>query len=148
MPRRLLFLVLVMVASQAWPLSHLVPVLPSGRDPSRSPSSDVLMGALPFPDAAVRLDAIAHALPPGPGVVIAHGTSDQLASAYFVVAMRLWPRPASYVACEPTPRLEQFRAPHVPPRFTWRIDMWPGRPEPLRVADTAMAQDAIALCTP
>ena len=78
--------------------------------------------------------------------MVAHGTPDQLASAYFVVAMRLWPRQVSYVACEPSAHLEQFRAPHAPPRFTWRIDMWPGRAEPVRVADSSTAQDAVALC--
>jgi hypothetical protein len=147
MSRRLLCLALLIVASQVWPLSRLVPMLPAAGDPSRSPSSDVLMGALPFAHAAGHLDTIAGTLPPGPGVVVGHGSSDQLASAYFVVAMRLWPRRVSYVACEPAPRVEQFRAPHAPPRFEWRIDLWPGRPDPVRIGDATPAQDAGALCT-
>lgn len=146
MPRRLLLLILLIVASQAWPLSHLVPVLPAGGDPSRSPSSDALMGALPFPDTARRLDDIARALPREHGVVVAHGTPDQLASAYFVVAMRLWPRPVSYVACAPTPYLEHFRAPHAPPRFHWRLDLRPGSPAPVTVGGTPTQPDAAALC--
>lgn len=146
MPRRLAFLALILVASQAWPLSRLVPILPAPGATSRSPSSDVLMQALPFDHAADRLDAFTTTLPDAPGVVVAHGTSDALASAYFVMAMRLWPRPVSYVACEPAPRLEQFRAPHVPPRFRWRLDLHPGLATPVRVGTPGIVQDATALC--
>ncbi len=146
MPRHLLLLVLCIVASQAWPLSHLVPALPSGRDVRRSPSSDVLLQMLPFDDAATRIEQLARTLPDGPGVIVGHGTPDSLASAYFVLSMRLWPRPVSYVACAPTPRLEQFRAPHTPPRFLWRIDLRPGDATPVRATPGPVDQQAAALC--
>src|SRR5688572_11567135 len=89
MPRHLLILALAIVASQAWPLSRLVPALPSGTGASRSPSSDVLMQALPFANAAERIEVIARALPATGGVIVAHAPAEQLASAYFVLSMRL-----------------------------------------------------------
>ena len=105
------------------------------------------MQALPFPHAADRLDVIGHALPRTAGVVVGHAPADQLASAYFVLAMRLWPRQVSYVACQPSAHLEQFRVPHTPPVFTWRIDLWPGREDPVVVTPTPSPQDAASLCT-
>jgi len=145
MPRRFLCLVVVIVASQAWPLSILWPVLPSG-ERGRSPSSDVLMQALPFPDAAQRIDGYDRALPSSPGVIVGHAPGDQLASAYFVMAMRLWPRRVSYVACQPAPHLEQFRSPHPAPQFAWRIDLFPGAATPVVASDTPPPQDVATLC--
>ena len=147
MPRRFLCLVVVMVASQAWPLSIFLPSLP-GREAGRSPSSDVLIQALPLPEAAQRIDAIGRALPRSPGVVVGHAPGDQLASAYFVLSMRLWPRPVSYVACEPVPHVEQFRSPHAVPIFGWRIDLFPGAATPLRASGTPPPQDVATLCAP
>ena len=146
MPRRFLLLVVVIVVSQAWPLSLLWPALPSGSEPGRSPSSDVLMQALPLPDAAQRIDAFDHALPLSAGVVVGHAPGDQLASAYFVLSMRLWPRPVSYVACQPAPHLEQFRSPHAVPVFGWRIDLFPGAVNPVRASAAPPPQDVTALC--
>ncbi|MGV3517113.1 hypothetical protein [Luteitalea sp.] len=146
MPRRLLLLVVAIVISQAWPLSRLWPALPAGNEASRSPSSDVLMQALPFPHAAHRLATIAGTLPLSPGVVVAHTPADHLASAYFVIAMHLWPRQVSYVACAPVPQVEQFRAPHLPPVFTWRIDLRPGTARPVHVSTGVPSQDPAALC--
>jgi hypothetical protein len=145
MPRRFLCLVIVIIASQAWPLSLLWPALP-GSEAGRSPSSDVLMQALPLPDAAQRINALDHALPLSPGVVVGHAPADQLASAYFVLSMRLWPRRVSYVACEPSPHLEQFRSPHPMPGLTWRIDLFPGVATPLRASASPPPQDVAALC--
>ena len=146
MPRRFLCLVAVIVASQAWPLSILWPALPSGSEPGRSPSSDVLSQALPLPQAADRIDAIDRTLPQSPGVVVGHTTGDRLASAYFVLSMRLSPRPVSYVACEPVPHVEQFRSPHAVPEFGWRIDLFPGAATPVRAGGTPPSQDVSALC--
>ena len=147
MPRRFLCLVVVIVASQAWPLSLLWPALPSGNEASRSPSSDVLMQALPLPDAALRIDAFDRSLPLSPGVVVGHAPGDQLASAYFVLSMRLWPRAVSYVACQPGPHLEQFRSPHAAPVFGWRIDLFPGTATPVRASSVPPPQDVAALCS-
>jgi hypothetical protein len=146
MPRRFLCLVVTIIASQALPLFLLGRALPSGNEPSRSPSSDVLMQALPLPNAAQHIDAIDLVLPPSPGVVIGHGPSDQLTSAYFVLSMRLWPRLVSYVACQPFPHLEQIRSDYPVPVFTWRIDLFPGLANPLRVNDSPPPRDAAALC--
>lgn len=146
MPRALLWCTAAIVASQAWPLSIVLPLLPTQSADSRSPSSDVLLGALPLHDAASRLDAMAASLPPAPGVVVAHGTSDELASAYMVITMRLWPRPVSYVACRPTPHLEQFRVPHAVPPPAWRLDVLPHDAAPLRHAATTTS-DPSALCS-
>jgi hypothetical protein len=145
MPRRLLILVLVIAASQAVPLSHLLPLLP-GPDRSASPSSDVLLGTLPFPEAARRIDAIALTLPQTPGVVVAHTTADRAASAYFVLSMRLWPRPVSLIACEPRPGSEQFRIDQGQPHDRWRIDLRPGSDSPLQVARGSVDRDPRALC--
>ena len=142
------FYTAAIVASQAWPVAHTVPFLP-GADPSRSPSSDALMQALPLPHAAARLDALARTLPDGPGVVVAHGTADRLTPAYYVLVMRLWPRPAHLVICEPEPRMESFRAlPLQAPR--WRVDLRPGDPDPVRVvaAGAASPRDLCAPHTP
>lgn len=147
MPRHLLLLIVAIVASQAWPISRLVPAVPAGSDPSRSPSSDVLMQSLPFPNAAARLDVVAQSIPRTAGVVVAHASADQLASAYFVLAMRLWPRQVSYVACQPSAQLEQFRSPHTPPAFTWRIDLWPGHADPIVVTSAPSPRDAASLCS-
>jgi hypothetical protein len=145
MPRRLLILVLVIAASQAVPLSRLLPVLP-GPDASASPSSDALMGSLPFPEAARRIDTIAQALPQTPGVVVAHTTADRAASAYFVLAMRLWPRPVSLVACQPSPGSEQFRIDQGRPHDRWRIDLRPGSDSPLQATRASIERDPVALC--
>jgi hypothetical protein len=145
MPRRLLILVLVIVASQALPLSRLLPVLP-GPDGSRSPSSDVLMGLLPFPDAALRTADLARGLPPTPGVIVAHTTPDRAASAYFVLSMHLWPRPVSLVACQPTPSPEQFTAAAGVPRDRWRIDVRPGDVNPVQLTGSTLERDSAALC--
>ena len=53
-----------------------------------------------------------------------------------MLSMRLWPRPVSYVACEPVPHVEQFRSPHAVPIFGWRIDLFPGAATPLRASGT------------
>lgn len=136
---------LIVVATQAWQLAGLVPLLPSATAPSRSPSSDVLLGALPLPDAADRLDALTRTLPAGPGVVVAHAPTDAVASAYMVITMRLWPRPVSLVTCAPTPRVEQFRWPHPVPTPSWRVDLFPGAPTPLTWRPTATSSPE-ALC--
>ena len=60
--------------------------------------------------------------------------------------MRLWPRPVSYVACEPSPHLEQFRSPHPMPVFAWRIDLFPGVATPLRANGSPPPLDVAALC--
>jgi hypothetical protein len=146
MPRRFLCLVAVIVASQAWPLSVLWPALPSGSDAGRSPSSDVLMQMLPLRDAAERIYALDRALPQSPGVVVGHAPGDQLASAYFVLAMRLWPRSVSYVACLPEPHVEQFRSPHPVPPFAWRVDLFPGTATPVVASGVPAPDDAAALC--
>ena len=117
MPRRFLFLVVVIIASQAWPLSLLLPALPSGREPGRSPSSDVLMQALPLPDAAQRIDALDHALPavarrrrrPRAGAINSPAPTSCCPCGSGLVRV-------SYVACEPSPHLEQFRSPTRPCR--------------------------------
>ena len=146
MPRRFLCLVVVIIASQAWPLSLLWPLLPSGSEPGRSPSSDALMQTLPLPDSAQRIDALSHTLPLSAGVVVGHAPAEQLASAYFVLSMRLWPRRVSYVACEPSPHLEQFRSPHPMPVFTWRVDLFPGAATPVRATVAPPPQNVAALC--
>lgn len=147
MRRPFLFLVAVALASQVGPWRALFPRLPPQHTERRSPSSDVLLGALPLPDAATRLDAIAATLPDAPGVVVAHGPVGAMASAYFVITMRLWPRPVSLMTCDPSPALEQFRVPHPRPRWAWRIDMRPGSPSPLQVSrgDTQIVE---RLCQP
>ena len=134
---------MALVASQAWPAARLFPLLP-GVEPGRSPSSDALLQALPLPGAAERLDALARVLPTGPGVVVAHGTEDRLISAYFVLAMRLWPRPVHLVICEPAPYVKSFLF-DVPVDATWRIDLVPGDANPLRAAESD-AVDAASLC--
>jgi hypothetical protein len=146
MPRRFAFLIVAIIASQAWPLSVLLPILPSGRERSRSPSSDALMQALPLPDAAQRIDTLDDVLPLTAGVVVGHGPSDQLTSAYFVLSMRLWPRLVSYVACEPLPHLEQIRPDYPVPAFSWRVDLFPGNASPLHVNLATPPRDAAALC--
>jgi hypothetical protein len=143
--RLLLASALLVAASQAGPWAGLLPLLPSRSGATRTPSSDVLLSALPLSDAGTELARVAAGLPQGAGVVVAHGTSDALASAYMVISMRLWPRPVSFVACLPTPRLEQFRVPHAAPIAAWRIDLLPGGHSPLRVAATA-TMDPAALC--
>lgn len=147
-PRRDTLLVwlaaLAILAGHAWNLRRVLPLIPS-TSASRSPSSDVLLSTLPLPHAADRLEAWSRMLPDAPGVVVAHATVDAAASAYMVVAMRLWPRPISLVACEPTPRLEQFHVPHAAPTPTWRLDLWPGRAQPVAVQPTGTVS-AAALC--
>jgi hypothetical protein len=135
---------LAILVGHAWNLRRVLPLIPPA-SASRSPSSDVLLGALPLPHAADRLDAWSRTLPETPGVVVAHAPADAVASAYMVIAMRLWPRPVSLVACEPTPRLEQFRVPHAAPAPTWRLDVWPGGAPPVDVQLTSGAT-ATALC--
>lgn len=104
------------------------------------------MQALPLPEAAQRIDAYDRALPRSPGVVVGHAPGEQLASAYFVLAMRLWPRRVSYVACQPAPHLEQFRSPHAPPPFTWRVDLFPGAATPIVASRVSPPQDVATLC--
>lgn len=145
MPRPLLILVLVIVASQAVPLSLVMPVLP-GPDASPSPSSDVLMGTLPFPDAARRIDAIARTLPQTPGVVVAHTTADRAVSAFYVLSMHLWPRPVSLVACQPSPGPEQFSVGQARARVRWRIDLRPENASPVQVTPVTHEQNPVALC--
>ena len=135
----------MIIASHAFVLHRLLPTLPALHQPSRSPSSDVLLGALPLAHAAERLDALARTLPNGPGVVVAHAPADAITSAYFVITMRLWPRPVSLVACEPTPRFEQFRVPYTVLPPAWRIDLTPHSASPLSVGPAATPQ-AATLC--
>lgn len=138
-PVRILVLYTLAIAgSQLWPGARTIPLLPGAADPSRSPSSDALMQALPLPNAAQRLDAIARSLPGGPGVVVAHGPADQLTPAYYVAVMHLWPRPVHLVVCEPAPYMESFRAPALQdPR--WRIDFFPRDAQPVRVLPVGRA---------
>lgn len=143
----LTLLTLAILASHAWGLLRVLPTIPGPQSPSRSPSSDVLLGALPLPGAADRLDAIARELPDGPGVVVAHAPVHEATSAYMVIATRLWPRPVSLVACEPAPVLEQFRVPHAVAPLAWRIDLRPGSPTPLAARAEAQAEvSPAALC--
>lgn len=149
-PRRDTLLVsvaaLAILVGHAWNLRRVLPLIPSPST-SRSPSSDVLLGTLPLPHAADRLEAWSRELPEAPGVVVAHAPADAVASAYMVIAMRLWPRPVSLVACEPTPRLEQFRVPHAAPPPAWRLDLWPRRSPPVDLQPTgAVSAAAFALC--
>lgn len=137
---------LAILAGHAWTLRRVLPLIPPVETHSRSPSSDVLLGSLPLPHAADRLEAWDRTLPERPGVVVAHAPADAVASAYMVIAMRLWPRPVSLIACEPTPHLEQFRVPHVAPTPAWRLDLWPGRPQPFDVQLTHGESSPPALC--
>lgn len=102
------------------------------------------MSALPLPHAADRLDRLARTLPAGPGVVVAHGTEGPLIAAYFVTAMRLWPRQVHLVICEPAPYLETFLR-KVPVEATWRVDLLPGEANPVRAASSSTV-NALALC--
>jgi len=136
---------IAILASHAWGLRHALPLLPPVDPFSRSPSSDVLLGRLPLPNAADRLDALHRSLPYTPGVVVAHASAESVASAYMVIAMRLWPRPVSLVACLPTPRVEQFRVPYSLPTPTWRLDLYPGRAAPISLQREASPSLA-ALC--
>jgi hypothetical protein len=138
--------VTLVVLSQAWAWHRLAPLLPPLFPPTRSPSSDVLMQAVTGGDVADRLDALDASLPHAPGVVVAHGRADALASAYMVISMRLWPRPVSFVACEPVPSVEQFRVPHTMPAPAWRIDITPGRATPPLPAGPATTSDPAVLC--
>ncbi len=132
------------VASQIVPIARTIPLLPTSGDPSRSPSSDALMQALPLPHAADRVDVLAATLPSGHGIVVAHGTEAHLTAAYYTLAMRLWPRQAHVVFCEPEPRIETTRGP-VPPVVGWRVDLLPHDANPLRIG-TAGPTDPLALC--
>ena len=145
MSRRLLSIVLVIVVSQVLPLSRLLPLLP-GHDTSVSPSSDALMGQLPLPVAAHRFDALSHAWPQAPGVVVAHASADEAASAYFVLSVHLWPRPVSLVACEPGPSALQFRVGPQSTTFRWRVDLRPRQPAPLAGSTGTFSDDPAELC--
>ena len=136
---------LVIVASQAWPWLRLPSVLPAPAGATRTPSSDVLLQAVPLENAGETIATLARDLPQAPGVIVAHGRSDALASAYMVLAMRLWPRPVTYVACLPRPHVEQFHVPHAVPAPAWRLDVRPGAPVPLGAARTT-SSDAATLC--
>lgn len=136
---------LLILASHAWGVSLLLPRLPPADVVSRSPSSDVLLGGLPLPDGAERLHELSRHLPDTPGVVVAYAPVDAIASAYMVIAMRVWPRPVSLVSCRPTPMLEQFRVPHAMPPPTWRLDLRPGTPQPM-VARPTRDTDPVTLC--
>ncbi len=144
---RLLTATAVVVASQAWPWAVMLPLLPAWSANSRSPSSDVLVQGLPLPRAADTLDALDASLPDAPGVVVAHASADAMASAYMVVAMRLWPRPVTYIACQPTPHVEQFRVPHESPTPAWRVDLIPGDAAPLRRSSQLTANPRTACAT-
>lgn len=146
-PWRLLAVTVAVVASQAWPWAVVLPLLPAWPASSRSPSSDVLLQGLPLAHAAETLEALHASLPNAPGVVVAHAPGDAMASAYMVVAMRLWPRPVSYIACEPAPHVEQFRVPHeaLPP--AWRVDLVPGDAVPLRTSSHPTADPRAACAT-
>ncbi|MBA2356664.1 MAG: hypothetical protein H0V80_18585, partial [Acidobacteria bacterium] len=133
---------LVIVGAVVTLLSHaalwtrVLPLVP-GSSTSRSPSSDVLMQALPMTDTATQLAAIARQLPRAPGVVVTWAAPDAVASVYFVVAMHLWPRPVSLLTCSAAPHYEQFGVPHTVPPLQWRIDLHPGKARPLRIGDTS-----------
>ncbi len=132
------------VASQVVPIVRTIPLLPTPGDPSRSPSSDALMQTLPLPHAADRVDALAATLPAGHGIVVAHGTEAHLTAAYYALAMRLWPRQAHVVFCDPEPRVETTRGP-VPSIAHWRVDLLPQDANPLR-SGAAVAVEPVALC--
>jgi hypothetical protein len=142
-PRLLLACALAIVAGQAAPLGVMLRRLPH-HSASRTPSSDALIGALPVSDAGARIDAIAASLPSTHGVVVAHDTTDHVLAAYYVVAMRLWPRPVSLVTCRGDVR-QHFgpAAPAAPP--AWRLDLFPGDSAPLRAAP-ARTMDVASLC--
>jgi hypothetical protein len=138
--------VTLVVLSQAWAWQRLAPRLPPLFPPSRSPSSDVLMQTVAGGDVASRLAVLDALLPLAPGVVVAHGRADAMASAYMVISMHLWPRPVSLVACEPAPHVEQFRVPHTVPRPAWRIDIGPGHDNANLQARPTTTSDAAVLC--
>lgn len=138
---------LAILSGHAWTLRRTLPLIPPAETLSRSPSSDVLLDTLPLAHAADRLDAWHRTLPVAPGIVVAHAPADVVTSAYMVIAMRLWPRPVSLLACEPTPHLEQFRVPHVAPTPAWRLDLWPGRSHPIDVQLTNGALSTSAMCS-
>lgn len=124
------------LATHAVGLGRLLPLLPAPATSSRSPSSDVLMGALPLTQAADRLGALDRQLPASPGVIVAHAPADAVTPAYMVIAMHLWPRPVSLVTCQPAPGGEQFSPGPGTAEPTWRIDLRPGARVPLAVGRT------------